>query len=892
MNKNQGIITGLVLAAALIFRPAVSPSTGASPANTSATDASSSSAQAETLEGPWIASCNYWAPVSAATPLPPSDPEIYGTFNQKPVSLHLNLPDSPKPERGCPVSKTTEHWGFPDDTAAIHVTALIALVPDPVHTHQGLTFDRIMDSLLQAGADNGYLPSYFWLPWKNRGSVLRVSESSFDVEAGHDPDRERQPGLVVLKNADDFNQVIYVFIVGETASEGVDGAQIQNAFLYEAQLQSKLGSEHFSTGKSPQEKSRVAIVGPTFSGSAASLRAAIDAAAGVAGLHADEFHVAGDTYTSIPLDQLTRGGKINTPAQPAISYLSFGYDSDYANRTFLRHLEKSGYDLARVALLIEDNTAYANGLIAKETVLESEKRNQSRTVVTPPLTIRFPRDISTLRNASNATDQTGSALPGAISPYLRFSVKDYSSTRDSISPFSREITPLTQEAQLMTIARQLHRYRTQFVILSASNVLDLIFLAQFLHRACPEATQVFSGDLLAVREIDSEPFVGSIAINPYPLLGLGRAARPGRPVRTYPTTYSYAFYNAASYTLWENGLHQKDDHAPVLAEYHNLLIQDVLQPPLWATSVGNDGYYPLSILSPCSSNTAGLLPRIDGKDGQPSPQDCKANNAAITQVTIYPARLWDLFCALVISLSLFHAIMLQMSSYWSPFSRDVAVRDNELPRRRSLYIHAATGMLLAMAFVIAFPVLWLRIKGGGNRVSTSLGMATLAVGLLAVLSTLSKTSHYLGWQGPPLWSPHCRADLRNAYEAVRQNYYLFMNSFLLMAVTCILSLWGYSCFTGSFVNHFPDFAGLSFCFRSINPGTGISPLEPILLLLLGWYLWALMRTKRLRFSRRQGQSCPRNWTILPPIASLCPTRSWPAAKRRSIPGFTTALPAS
>ncbi len=866
MNKNQGIGTGLFLAvAALMLRPTSPNSPPETQISTPAVAETVPPARIEAREGPWIASCNYWAPVRPAAPQPSRDPEISGTIDNKRIEMHLDLPESSKGERGCVPDKTTDQWGFPGDLAAIHVTALIALVPDPVHTHLAFTFDRTMDAVLQAGADNGYVPGYFWIPWKVHGSSLRMAESSSDTEPGHDPDRERQPGLIILKNAYRFDQVIYLFLVGETATEGVDGMQLQNAFSYESKLKTALGS-HFSTGDSPGKKeARVAIVGPTFSGSAASLRAAIDAAKGSSGLDVDEFHVTGVTYASFPVQLLTRNGKSTPAPPPAISYNSFGYDSDYTNRQFLQSLEEAGYDLARVALLVEDNTAYASFSIS-----ESEKDRDSSKP--RPVTIRFPREISSLRNAQSVADRTGTVLPDAISPYLHFSVKDFSSPRDSISVFSREITPLSQEAQLMTIARQLHRNRTEFVLLSASNPLDLIFLAQFLHRACPETTLVFSGDLLTVREIDSVPFVGSVSITPYPLFGLGRSVQPGRPVRTYPSSSSYAYYNAVSYSLWESGLHQPEDKLPVLAAYRNLLKPDAIQPPLWATAVGNDGYYPLGILSPCSSNHNGILPRIEDKDrdkiGEPrnqgeKPDVCNASSVAIPQVTIYPSRLWDFYCVVITLLCLFHALMLQAADYSSPFSRDLAVKENDQPRRRTFYIRVATAMLVAMAFAVSFPVLWLHFRAGGNPLSTTAGAVALIGAFLAVLSTHFKTREYVRWQGPLLWPAEGIIEptgsgrrrpivlpgmLTRAYESIRQNFYEFANLALVIALAAILGLWGYSCITGSFEEHSPDLAGLSFCFRAVNPGTGISPLDPILLLLLGWCTWALMQTRRLRFS--------------------------------------------
>jgi hypothetical protein len=139
MNKNYGFASGLVLAVTLMLRSAAPPSTPDARVSTSAVDATGPQAQTETGDGPWIASCDYWAPVRPATLQPRRNPEISGTIGSQPVELHLDLPESGKQERGCMVGNPTGRWGFPDNLAAIHVTALIAFVPDPVHTHLSLT---------------------------------------------------------------------------------------------------------------------------------------------------------------------------------------------------------------------------------------------------------------------------------------------------------------------------------------------------------------------------------------------------------------------------------------------------------------------------------------------------------------------------------------------------------------------------------------------------------------------------------------------------------------------------------------------------------------------------------------------------------------------------------
>lgn len=48
----------------------------------------------------------------------------------------------------------------------IQMHAVIATVPDPVHSHLAPEFDRAIDALIGAASDNHYLISYSWLPWR------------------------------------------------------------------------------------------------------------------------------------------------------------------------------------------------------------------------------------------------------------------------------------------------------------------------------------------------------------------------------------------------------------------------------------------------------------------------------------------------------------------------------------------------------------------------------------------------------------------------------------------------------------------------------------------------------------------------------------------------------
>jgi hypothetical protein len=216
MEKGRGYALSAVLAAAVLLRPAGPFSAQQTPGSDAAKTEAASAATQEPSDGPWIASCNYWAPVRDQAIAPPAEPqEISGKLGEKPLTLHLPAQDSSKRrELGCS-AEVAERWGLPQSDS-VHVTAMIATVPNPVHTHLALSFDRAIDAILQAATDNGYVSSYYWTPWKSRGGASRAGETQTEMEAGHDPERERQPGLIILKHvrgdketrnyADDFYQ--------------------------------------------------------------------------------------------------------------------------------------------------------------------------------------------------------------------------------------------------------------------------------------------------------------------------------------------------------------------------------------------------------------------------------------------------------------------------------------------------------------------------------------------------------------------------------------------------------------------------------------------------------------------------------------------------------------
>jgi hypothetical protein len=90
---------------------------------------------------------------------------------------------------------------------------------------------------------------------------------------------------------------------------------------------------------------------------------------------------------------------------------------------------------------------------------------------------------------------------------------------DTPPSYSTQQTALSQESQLFSDVNFMRAHHTQYIMLRATNPLDLLFLARFFHHAFPEGRVITVGsEILFTRELDSAEFRGSMALTNYPLL--------------------------------------------------------------------------------------------------------------------------------------------------------------------------------------------------------------------------------------------------------------------------------------------------------------------------------------------------------------------------------------
>lgn len=904
MDKRQGILAGVLFALAVLLRPfGMNTPQGGNPAE-SVQAAPQAKAGARTRhggtgEGPWLASCGYWAPVRLAGEY--AAQEASSSAKAAPVSEKKTGSDSSQgenPDPGCGEG-TRQRWGLPDiEGQRAHIAAVIATVPDPVHTHLATAFDRTLDAILGAASDNGYLVSYFWLPWQQRPAGLKSGVAAGNEEPGHDPVVEREPGLVILKyvpaesagetstgadpryGADSsFFRVVFLFLVAESPTKGVDGFQLQNALAHEAELAS-IPQGDFSSGR----EGKVSIIGPNYSGSAASLVAGLEAWRGK--YATSSFEVVGRTSTPLALKQIK--------AAPAglVDYHSMAANNDCQDRVIVDRLLKSGYEREEIAFLSEDNTALGNAVNtefkdedgnsnpnggtdagdpagrqpkpAEETYRQSGAQKQEPGAATDPgrvTVIRYPLEISLLRNS----EVDSHAIPGEaedLRPYLPFSLKD-TSAQDNFPQYSAENTPLSQEAQLIAIIRQLHRAKFRLIRINATNVLDSIFLAQFLHRLFPDAQLVLGSDILMERDIDNIPFIGSISFGPYPLLGLGGATRQPR---SYTDSSSVAEYNAAKLILlqatssgkkWSGDRFRLKSYLPLEKDKYG-----PAWPALWATTVGWDGYYPLGILDftgggdgeyflPHVSGSGELVPAIATStqdERERARKLLKYMKAESEQTAPISASLeWILLAGMIILLCIGHVAVISFADFWSRLSRDLAVGENTLPHRRSTYIHVSTAALALLAIMISFPILSLSFRLREGLLDQVMAWILIGCAIAAMAATGSKTWRHVRNARTKRSAQDLTAASKHISRWLYDSIYFRLIVLTWLVAACLGATWAWLCFANLGWNSV-YLQGYSFSFRCIHPLSLVSPTLPVVLLLLGWYFWGIFQAWRLRFS--------------------------------------------
>jgi hypothetical protein len=502
-----------------------------------------------------------------------------------------------------PKSDLASLWNVSEDVKNAHF--LIATVPDPVHTHLSLLFDRQVAAIEQAVQQAGYLFSRAYLPWDN---AQHPEDTSYSVRLGqqdYQASREEYPGLLVFHNAEKINskypglRPLFVFLVAETPTGGINKDQFSTALTAIQDICSKGCAD-----PTPADgEGNLFILGPTFSGSLYSLHAIVMEMGKNGNYPGVTIHsgTATDNDTIQWFNHSTAGFRKkefpkDDPRGAAVQFQSFQKDSRQALDRVLDFACSQGYQPDKIAVLSEDETAYGNvfrpanlpGANAPRTAACSENAETRQGRV---LRLNFPRDFSALRNAYQRDLEASASPSGAPRSTLRLNLEDEGNDDDSVASFSPGQTPLSEEAIMMGIVTNLREQKINLVVIEATSPLDIVFLVRYLRVADPDARIVtLNTEMLLPRQVDDPHLRGVMQFVSYPLVpGLddGTAGVCGKIPQVFPSDDSAGTFLATLSLLKAQG------SAYDCFQYEAASADSGATDRLWLTVLGRDQFWPV-----------------------------------------------------------------------------------------------------------------------------------------------------------------------------------------------------------------------------------------------------------------------------------------------------------
>ncbi len=713
---------------------------------------------------------------------------------------------------------------------------LIATVPDPVESRLPRFFDSFVESIQRAAEAAGYTIDRFALPWPVSGG-----ETSDAAPNLHEHLYDSQPGLMLFRDPSSL-KLLLVFLVGETPTAGVHKSAMFSALEQLAQFYSE-GPQHadlppgFPLPDASGDANTIRIMGPSFSGSAVSLRFVLDK------WMRDEnpnwkFEIISGTATAIPPELLSFSTSNPVSFQAAVPP-----DAETLQAVSC-YIAGLGY--RKLAILTEGNTAYGQNATqqstqASKSVGGSASFQCAEGVSFPEiLSLPFPMHISRLREADSRAaasqlqaGKTKGSISVAAAPPAQGNTAEPREVFPAFSDLEVQSTELTLANLLSTISREQYSY----VGIIATDVRDVTFLAQEVRRHCP-ATILFTlnSDLLyASPEVNSATH-GMIVITPYPLFNLEQlwtyAYGGGRLRLQFSNQAAEGVYNATLALLHEEG--ELVDYGPPLAPSSNAVPAEQRKPSLWVTAIGNGETLPVRLLGWKDNGRYTYSPVLAEKArrGLEKPAVGRGiySEYAVVAVIVL-SLLLSSFCALMISE--YRHPMKTRPPRILLFLTDTVSMAYRSDCRLFLVCSCVSLLAFYVVVVVAFGLPFIAGRELGTGIQTTV-IPVVALGIAIATFCL------LVWATCAVVMAFRAAPSGQLGSAAEVTIVTFLGCAIVFALAILLAI--------SWIGEVRQYAASAFFnhLRAFDFSGGLSPLAPFFLVAAAACLWALCSFRRLK----------------------------------------------
>ena len=722
----------------------------------------------------------------------------------------------------------------------IQVATLIVSLPDPRRSLMSVYFDQTVETLVNAVAQVNMTKDRHLFPWGDPAAVGGSAGGAADDPAG--------PGIMIFRappapNPPDRTRSrwLVAFLVGESPVLGARDEDVQDAVRWALALQ--------------EPGAHLRVVGPYFSGSARSLALGLQRAAGSA---PRDIITGTATEASIGALFAAPGATFQRTVPLDTELLQF-LTCEVARR------QPGG---VRMAVLSENGTVYGSSIQRQGTEhCGVEVRNYV-----------FPQHISKLR----ATHQRGQKDADDPTASVRRTLELKLDAADGLSPDTpRTFSPLAPYESDLLLRQLLQRIcadETDYLVLTATDPADIVFLAQQARLYCPGVSLgTLSADVLFTHPDLRATFSGLLVASPYPLVFDNAALAPRRQRTPFPSDIAAGFYNAtlaglAPLVTEKAGLPFVNYRSP--GGRRTREVSDVEPgcpqrgPQLWLAMVANNAYWPLEHRCAAQSAAQAYVPG----------ERATAPDATFTGERRRPRRT---FRPTELAGGLFVLLLFVAAAQLVGSARDLArsalaLRDRWRARSAS---RLAPGVSTSSAPTASMEPLAeaSQLARGRYRLAQHLTLACL-LGLAVSIGW--RVQQVEPW--PPLYGfllagtvvgaasalfalafglTSCAAALRIVERALRARARgvdrIALNQAMATLFAAALMIWlGGACsaYQGDAAELRPEAARL-LVVRSIDP-LGMSPLLPFVYLACGCYAWGSLGVRRLAAERRFADHSP------------------------------------